>query len=165
MKKSHSLPGADEYFAEKYKHLPRNSAIGQLPDAENAAKRIKTSFKLISRDELVHDKEEETAPPIIQEPKDEEDEGAKAAGGAAAVVLIEDTDDEKDDDDDEVPLTQPKPSETVWPSSETFGFNEVKASVAVASAEKRLKEEREEADKENEKEQEEQDEDLFEDMD
>ena len=166
VKKSHSLPGADEYFAEKYKHLPRNSAIGQLPDAENAAKRIKTSFKLISRDELVHDKEEETAPPTIQEPKDEEDEGAKAADGAAAVVLIENTDDEKDDDDDdEVPLTQPKPSETVWPSSETFGFNEVKASVAVASAEKRLKEEREEADKENEKEQEEQDEDLFEDMD
>ena len=166
VKKSHSLPGADEYFAEKYKHLPRNSAIGQLPDAENAAKRIKTSFKLISRDELVHDKEEETAPPTIQEPKDEEDEGAKAADGAAAVVLNENTDDEKDDDDDdEVPLTQPKPSESVWPSSETFGFNEVKASVAVASAEKRLKEEREEADKENEKEQEEQDEDLFEDMD
>ena len=181
VKKSHSLPGADEYFAEKYKHLPRNSAIGQLPDAENAAKRIKTSFKLISRDELVdeEEKKETTALPTIQEPKDDEDdEGAKKAaadvdGGDAAIVLIEDTDDDEKEDDEEVPLTQPKPSETVWPSSETVG--EKKISPAMASAEKQLKERRkEEEDKENEKEKQEQqqeeeeeenEEDLFEDMD
>lgn len=177
-KKSHSLPGADEYFAEKYKHLPKNSAIGQLPDAENAAKRIKTSFKLISRDELVDEEEEKettAAPPTIQEPKDEEDEGVKKSvadggGDGAAVVVIEDTDD--DGEDEEVPLTQPKPSETVWPSSEMVG--EKKISPAMASAEKQLKErQKEEADKENEKEQpvqeqvenEENEEDLFEDMD
>jgi hypothetical protein len=177
-KKSHSLPGADEYFAEKYEHLPKNSAIGQLPDAENAAKRIKTSFKLISRDELVDEEEKKetiAAPPTIQEPKDEEDEGVKKSvaeggGNGAAVVVIEDTDD--DGEDEEVPLTQPKPSETVWPSSEMVG--EKKISPAMASAEKQLKErQKEEADKENEKEQpvqeqvenEENEEDLFEDMD
>jgi len=106
-KKTHALPGANLYFAQKYKNLPQNSAIGELPNAENATKRIKTSFKLISREEIINEEKEkeETFPTITgiasvaaakeEEEKEEEEEETNAEGVNVAKaperVIIKDT--------------------------------------------------------------------------